>query len=218
MDSFAGKLKQFGFVPVKSEKDYTLFKSDKGVALSYKDGTTEGFVKGKLREHSIDESSFREKVELFLLISLGIIYFTTDITIVDGVSMSPTYKNYQIIVKSKVTNKVKQMMIEKNVIVKFKSPGGETAIKRIVAMPGDTIELDGWLVKVNGKVVDDNNRKNAETQLTKMIKNKKRNHNVEKFTLSSDQYYVMGDNRENSIDSRNYGPITNDTIITVLQK
>lgn len=198
-----------------SVKDYEIINSKNKILLKHRDGEQEGFIK---TPHQTLKEGWRQKLELFLLLSLGITYFTTDITIVDGVSMSPTYKNYQVIVKSKVPNKVKQLMIGKNAIVKFKSPTGETAIKRIIAGPGDTIELDGWLVKINGKVIDDNNRNNAETQLTSMIKNRKKERNNKKFTLSSNQYYVMGDNRENSIDSRNYGPIVNDTIITVLQK
>jgi signal peptidase I len=211
-------LQKQGFSPVLKKSYGTVLKSNSGLAIAYNDGNIEGFIKSNLNESIITETSLRHKIELLLLIGLGITYFTTDITIVDGVSMSPTYKNYQVIMKSKVTNKVKQMMIGKNAIIKFKSPSGETAIKRIVAGPEDVIELDGWLVKVNGKVIDDNNRNNAEIKLTAMIKSKKRNRDVEKFTLSSDQYYVMGDNREDSIDSRNYGPITNDAIITVLQK
>lgn len=194
---------------------YKIIRSPGKVVLKHVDGKQEGFIN---TAKSTIKENWRQKLELFLLIALGLTYFTTDITIVDGVSMSPTYKNYQVIIKSKVPAKVKQMMIGKNAVIKFKSPTGETAIKRIIAGPGDTVELDGWLVKINGKVIDDNNRNNAETQLTTMIQNKKREHIVKTFTLSSDQYYVMGDNRENSIDSRNYGPILSDTIITVLEK
>lgn len=198
-----------------SHSNYKIIRSPGKIILKHNDGEQEGFIKST---KSTIKENWRQKVELFLLIALGITYFTTDITIVDGVSMSPTYKNYQIIIKSKVPDKIKQMMIEKNAVIKFKSPTGETAIKRIIAGPGDTIELDGWITRINGKVIDDNNRSNAEMQLTTMIKNRKRDHTVKTFTLSSDQYYVMGDNRENSIDSRNYGPILSDTIITVLEK
>lgn len=223
MDSLAGKLKQFGFVPVKSEKDYTLFKSDKGVALFYKDGTMEGFTKDKINEQFVIESSLREKIGMLIIVGLGITFFSTDLTIVDGRSMEPTLKNHQIILKTKSATNVNKLLISKNSIVKFKSPSNQTSIKRIMGVPGDLIEFNFREVKVNGVVVDTNNDSPPPKGSTKIptfsASGKERSRSpLAQLKLKDNEYFVIGDNKQNSIDSREYGPITNASIISVIEK
>lgn len=223
MDPIINKLKSSGFVPVKSEKNYTVFKSDKGVALSYDDGTIEGFIKDKLNESLISEINIRQKIEMLILIGLGITYFNTDITIVDGRSMEPTLKNHQIIVKTKSSTNVNKILASKNSIVKFKSPSNQTSIKRIVGVPGDLIEFNIQIIKVNGVVVDTKNDSPPpegsiiQPSFSKNGKLRTRSP-VAHLKLKDNEYFVIGDNRNNSIDSREYGPITNSSIISVIEK
>lgn len=215
----ADYLRQHDYIPTKRYKTYTIFHNPKkGIILLHNDGKYEGFIKiGKSHVKKLQEG-LRQAIETFILIASGILYLTSDITIIDGVSMEPTLKNHQIIIKSKTSESVKKMLIDRGAIIKFKSPDGDTAIKRIVAEPGDEIELSGWTVKVNGKIIDNDNREAGESQLSTMIKNKKRGDYSQKFILQPNQYYVMGDNRSNSIDSRKYGAISGDKILTVLSK
>ncbi len=216
------QIKQLGFTPVKKNSNYTTFKSNNGIAISYNDGNVEGFVKEKLNESVLNEMGMRQKLEMLLIIGLGITYFTTDITIVDGRSMEPTYKSTEVIIKTKASSDVNKILVSKKSIVKFKSPKGVTSIKRIVAGPGDEVELDFTFVKINGVTVDKHNTEpHPPSNFQKVAYTpggKIRNFPVDVFKLKSGEYFVMGDNISNSEDSRSYGPISDSAIISVIEK
>lgn len=214
---------------MKSEKiktNYgTISKTDNKLIIAYNDGNVEGFIK----KQSIDEdfSKIRYSIELFILVGLGITYFNTDITIVSGASMEPTYHNHKIIIRSVKAREINKLMISRDCIVKFKSPNGECAIKRIVGIPGDELEFNAFTIKVNGKVVTTHNtEKHPEGGLktqAKSSKHKEKNRNNTypvntTITLKENEYYVLGDNKMNSVDSKHYGPIHLDNIISILDK
>lgn len=64
-------------------------------------------------------------------------------------------------------------------------------VKRVIGLPGDTIEIIGGRVHRNGAVIAEN-----------YVKNKEFSFNMEKFTVPDDGIFVLGDNRTNSSDSR----------------
>ena len=76
-------------------------------------------------------------------------------------------------------------------------------VKRLIALPGDTLEIREGLVYVNGELVD-------ETAIDMYSEAKT---NLGPLLLGEDSYFVMGDNRGNSNDSRRVGPITRDMIV-----
>lgn len=77
-------------------------------------------------------------------------------------------------------------------------------IKRIIGLPGETIQIKGADIYINGQVLEEDYGKMPITNpgLT-----------VEPLTLAEDEYFVLGDNREISLDSRCLGPIKYDTIV-----
>lgn len=77
-------------------------------------------------------------------------------------------------------------------------------VKRLVGMPGDTIEIRNGVVVLNGEEL-------AEDYLTPSRNTRKIN--MPARTLGDDEYFVMGDNRDNSNDSRSVGVISRDMII-----
>ncbi len=74
-------------------------------------------------------------------------------------------------------------------------------IKRVIAGPGDTIEIQSGVVFVNDEIID-------EPYIHTVT-----NHDVEKITIPENMYFMMGDNRYVSLDSRQLGPIESDRII-----
>lgn len=220
------QLEKSGFVTVKKNNRFDILKSNDGIAISYKDGNVEGFLNRKLSESFLQESKLRHAIEMIILIGLGITYFNTDITIVDGNSMEPTYKNLQVIIKTKSQTDVKKIMVSNNSIIKFKTPEGDTSIKRVVASAGDEIEFDFNKVKINGNIVDISNEephpkggiKKQAYSLTRSGKPRRISPEVTVIKLKEGEYFVMGDNKDNSVDSRKYGQITKNAIISVVQK
>lgn len=201
---------------VIEKNNFTIYKSNSKIVLKDKDGNLEGFTKN---QNKIEEVSLKNKINMILLSVLSFTYFNTDLTIINGVSMEPTYKNYQVLLKTRYSKKLINDILDKNVVVKFKNPSGETCIKRIVACPGDKLEFDGGVVKVNGKVIDVNNKVHNQKRLNTLMKARKGSYvPPEEMILKPNQYFVMGDNRDFSSDSRDFGPIDADCILNVIDK
>jgi signal peptidase I len=81
-------------------------------------------------------------------------------------------------------------------VVICKYPGRtENFVKRLMAVPGDTIEVRKNVVFVNGEALE-------EPYLTET--RNKNGFSMALMTLGEDDFFVMGDNRDNSHDSRNY--------------
>lgn len=113
---------------------------------------------------------------------------------VDGESMCDTLQNNEIMFVTKPEYLFGDP--ERGDVVICKYPGRtENFVKRVMGIPGDVIEVRNNVVYRNGEAVE-------EPYLTP-----ERNDNgfsMEAFTLGGDEYFVMGDNRDNSHDSRNY--------------
>ncbi|MHB1006758.1 MAG: signal peptidase I [Chloroflexota bacterium] len=90
------------------------------------------------------------------------------------------------------------------VLYKSASHTEDPLIKRVIGLPGDTVEVYDGGVYLNGIKLDEPYLFGRRTTC---------NSYCAPVTLGSDQYFVMGDNRPNSLDSRTFGPIPADQIV-----
>ncbi len=91
------------------------------------------------------------------------------------------------------------------VVVLYREGYSEDAlIKRVVGLPGETVEIKDGGVWINGERIDEAYLNGVRTD---------RCDSVCSITLTANQYFVMGDNRPHSNDSRSFGPITADQIV-----
>lgn len=99
--------------------------------------------------------------------------------------------------------------IERGDVVIFKLPEDENVdfVKRVVGLPGDTIEVRDQVVYVNGQILEESYVQHVETT---MIPTRD---NFGPTTIPSGEYFVMGDNREKSHDSRFFGPVKREKIM-----
>ncbi len=135
----------------------------------------------------------KEYLSYFIVIIVVIlikIFIVTPIR-VNGPSMNNTLKNNDIMILNEISYKFNGLNRFDIVVVRYND---EHLIKRVIGLPGDTIKYENDVLYVNGKKVKEN-FDHAETA------------DVEEIKIPEGEYYVMGDNRVNSTDSRIIGTI-----------
>ena len=127
-----------------------------------------------------------------LLISFLIVRFVGQRTEVIGSSMVPTLEDGNQLITDKITYRFREP--ERFDIVVFPhGPNNEYYIKRIIGMPGETVEIsEDGTIYIDGEVLEEDYGYGNTTpqEMSGGI------------TLSEDEYFVLGDNREVSLDSR----------------
>ena len=123
-----------------------------------------------------------------LLISILIRTFLFDIIIINGTSMMPTLVDKEKIIIDKIGYRISEP--DYGDIILFKHDEKENYIKRIIGKEGDTIEIKDCVVYRNGKALD-------ESYITT-----DKYDNYDKITVPKGTYFVLGDNRSVSLDSR----------------
>lgn len=129
--------------------------------------------------------------------------------IVEGESMEPTLDNKQIITSEVVSD---DTALERGEIVVVDMSGIEGYsgyfIKRIVGVPGDTLQIRKGLLFINDIVPEEYQFESIK--IPGCLE--------DKLTLGEDQYFVMGDNRNNSTDSRMFGAVSKEQIINIVKE
>lgn len=137
---------------------------------------------------------------------------------VSGDSMHPTFKDREKVIVSKISKSLNH--IDNGDVIVFKEDEDRDFIKRLIGKPGDTVEYKGDQLYVNGKKVsepylDYNKKHKVGDYLTGSFKASDLNGSNGKTKIPKDKYLVLGDNRQNSMDSRapQVGLIDKDQII-----
>lgn len=181
--------------------------------------------KNELRYNEDDERTLLEDildfVKVFVISAIVILLFVNFVAHpvrVDGKSMYPTLKDGEFgftNVGGVLLNGVERGDI---VVVTMEENGQKTHwVKRVIGLPGETVSCVNDVVYINGKVLDETKYIDPDYRQSLVDKfgyfNKvpnADNTNVEDFEevkLKDDEYYVMGDNRPYSKDSRYVGPV-----------
>jgi signal peptidase I len=125
---------------------------------------------------------------------------------VTGQSMSPTLISGQKIETTKLTSAIKRYNV---VVIKEKN---SDIFSRVIGLPGDRVVIKSGAVIIYNK----SNPKGFNPDIGQSyFKRSERTLGKVSQTLSSNQYYVLGDNRSNASDSRNFGPISKPSIIAI---
>lgn len=135
---------------------------------------------------------------IIILVVLVRVFLITPVR-VDGESMYPTLKDKEILLLNKFDKKYERFDI---VVFNY---SGSKLIKRVIGLPGEHIKFVNNKLYINGKEVKD--VENVEFTLDYDIKQ------LDYDVIPENTYFLIGDNRANSTDSRLIGPINEKEII-----
>jgi signal peptidase I len=135
-----------------------------------------------------------------LVLALVVHLFLAQATVVYGQSMEPNLHAQQRLIVDKLSYRLHSPQRNDIVVVDLPSME-EMLVKRIVALPGETVEVRRGVVYVNG------------TPIPELYPHDMTAYDMAPILLGPLSYFVMGDNRGNSNDSRSFGPITRDEVV-----
>ena len=160
---------------------------------------------GRLGEYFVE---FFETIVVFGAIFASIYLFVAQFHKVQGNSMVPTLQSGDYLITEKLSFRFRDPKSGETIVLKNPRDESQDFIKRIIAVPGDTIKILKNTVYLNDQPLPESylppgtlTRSGAFLTEGLFIK------------VASNQYFVFGDNREHSSDSREWGPVTKEEIV-----
>lgn len=132
-------------------------------------------------------------IVIVVILSLGIITFIGQRTKVSGHSMETTLSDGDNLIVDKISYRFRDPERFEIIVFPFQYEEHTYYIKRIIGIPGETVQVIDGYVYINGEVLDENY--GLEVMDDPGIA-------AEPITLGEDEYFVLGDNRNHSSDSR----------------
>ena len=162
-----------------------------------------------MRVKGCQVSSLSRRILIWSCIVIFIVYgipriFIFDVSVVNGSSMDDTLKNGDVVVARKIWL---DHFERGNIVTIQRSGSSGRLVKRIVGLPGETIDIDeNGLISVDGELIDDQ----YQVQVSHA------SYPYMHLVLGQDEYFIIGDNRTNSNDSRYFGAIGLDEIKDII--
>lgn len=178
------------------------------------------FINKKQRDQESDNLPFFKSIGLFLweiakviIISLIIIipvrFYVIQPFYVKGASMEPNFHDKEYLVIDEISYQFHE--VERGDIVVFRYPKDpkQFFIKRVIGLPNETIVLhEGGITIINTLQPQGFDLDESE-YLSEKVETRGELH----ITLKDNEYFMMGDNRTSSLDSRLFGPVTRQAIV-----
>ena len=143
---------------------------------------------------------------LALVIVLPIRMFIAQPFIVSGLSMFPTFNDKDYLIVDELTYRMKEPARGDVVIFRYPKDPSKFFIKRVIGLPNETVIISGETVTIKNDAHPDGfelEQPYVKNEATNILEKK----------LGSDEYFVMGDNRNASSDSRYWGPLPRKNIV-----
>lgn len=151
---------------------------------------------------------FIETIVVFGAIFAALYLFVAQFHKVSGSSMVPTMHTNDYLITEKISYKFRSPKSGEIIVLKNPRDESQDFIKRIIAVPGDTLRISNNSVFVNGQLIkEDYLPPGTITRPGTFIQE------GEEVKAGSNQYFVFGDNRKHSSDSRDWGAVTKEEIV-----
>lgn len=146
-------------------------------------------------------------VIIALLIVVPIRYFVFQPFFVKGQSMEPAFENGDYLIIDEISYRFGNPERGEVIVFKYPKNPSQKYIKRIVGLPGETIGVESGEIiifnKEGSQILDESNYLSSSIQTPGDVK----------VTLAENEYFVLGDNRFSSADSRSWGTLPEENIV-----
>lgn len=146
------------------------------------------------------------KIIISVVIFLVIVVYIFSITQVVGNSMNPTLQNKELFIVNKLQYRINE--VKRGDIISLEYADTKYLIKRVIGMPGDKVYIKNNKVYINDKLLEEDYIPNDYQYNDFDLKT-----SFGYDTIPENMYFVLGDNRENSKDSREIGLVKKEEII-----
>jgi signal peptidase I len=153
--------------------------------------------------------------EMFETVALAVVAvvlvraFVIQPFVVSGASMEPTFYNGNYLLVDELTYSFRDPQRGEVVVFRYPADPKSFYIKRIIGLPGERIVLEGGRITAY--------QDEEKIDLNELYLSGRFTQGSFEVTLEDDEYFVMGDNRNFSFDSRSWGPLPKDDIIGVVR-
>jgi len=154
----------------------------------------------EIKKNRFDLLDIIKSIVITLIIVIPIRVYVAQPFIVSGESMFPTFENAQYLIIDQLTYRFSEPERGDVVVFKFPQDTSKFFIKRLIGLPGETVEVKGKDVYIIPK--DGGEKIKLNEPYIKLEREVN-----ETTTISENEYFVMGDNRLQSYDSRFWGPL-----------
>lgn len=147
-----------------------------------------------------------------LAISMAIIipvrWFLVQPFYVQGASMEPNFFDHEYLIIDELSYRLREPKRGEVVVFHYPNDTKQFFIKRVIGLPGETVEIADGKVKIyndqhpNGTVLDESGYLDQDFTAASQT-----------VTLKQDEYFVLGDNRSSSLDSRFFGPVKSTFVV-----
>jgi signal peptidase I len=143
-----------------------------------------------------------------LVIILPVRYFLIQPFYVKGASMEPNFFDHEYLIIDELSYRLREPVRGDIVVFKYPKDPKQYFIKRVIGLPGETVEIIDGKIRIynkehpNGYFLDETGYIDGVFTSSRQI-----------VPLKKDEYYLMGDNRPASLDSRIFGPVERSHIV-----
>lgn len=141
-----------------------------------------------------------------LIIILPVRYFLIQPFYVKGASMEPNFYDHEYLVIDEISYRFNQPQRGDIVVFKYPKDIKQYFIKRVIGLPGEKVRVADGGIYINGNKINEAYL-SSETETVLPLRG------YGDVTLAPDEYFLLGDNRTQSLDSRIFGPVKRDFII-----
>jgi len=147
-----------------------------------------------------------------ICISLAIIipvrYFLIQPFYVKGASMEPTFYDHEYLIIDEISYRLDNPSRGDVVVFRYPKEPSQYFIKRIIGLPGETVQIIDNQIYISG-----DEQKKFILDEKKYLSDDVKTFGDKIWTLKENEYYLLGDNREYSLDSRGFGPVNRELFV-----